>query len=139
MPPGIIAADNKTALLGENITLAFTIFADIEQITWHFQANGDANINSIDITCDESILLTGTNSTLKLLCGFGEGIEYNISIIGVTPEAAGSYILNITDPTGVSAQNSSTLTVQPFAVTQCGRLCDIATVSYTIRPNFCGG
>ena len=140
VPPGIISDDNKTALLGENITLAFTVFAIIEQIIWHFQANGDENFISIDIFCGELVLLAETNSTLQLFCNFreGAGFEVNLSIIGVTPEAAGSYILNVTDRSGITVQNTSILTVQPFDVTQCGKLCDVATVSHTIRQIFCG-
>ena len=133
VPPAVIAADNRTALLGDNVTLAFTAFAEIEQIAWHFQADGDTSVNSINITCDESILLDGTNSTLTLLCGFGNGYEFNLTVIGVTLEAAGSYILSVTSVNDASAQNSSTLTVQPFDITKCGRLCDIATVSYIMR------
>jgi len=125
VPPVVLAESSReNALSRDNVTLQFAISAypRVEESLIRLQFQQDNSGTIAEVTCGESIRLSGRNPIGEVSCRRNNSIVF-VTLSEVTLEAAGRYTL-----IAGNVVNFTDLTVHTFDITTCGDFCDIARV-----------
>ena len=131
-PVVLAEANRENALSRDNVTLQFAISAypRVEESLIRLQFQQDNSGTVAEVTCGESIRLSGRNPIGEVSCRRNNSLVF-VTLSEVTLEAAGRYTLTAGNEVGNGA-NFINLFVHRFDSSRCGQLqeiCDIARVS----------